>query len=114
MRFSQTYKAIITLSLLVVLNLVADSLSPPAHAQTAVTGALSGSVTASAAELKSDTFEVTVILGTTSTADIKVTPTATSTVVEVKTSDLPLVDTQNAALAATFTEQQIQDLPAPG
>jgi outer membrane receptor protein involved in Fe transport len=160
MRFSQIHKAILALSLLGVINLATNSLSPAAHAQTAVTGALSGvvadpsgavvpkanvvitdsatdakvtavtnaeghytvglmkpglyKITASAAELKSDTVEVTVILGTTAAADITVTPTGTSTIVEVKASDLPLVDTQNVALATTFTEQQIQDLPAPG
>jgi outer membrane receptor protein involved in Fe transport len=160
MRFSQIHKAILALSLLGVINLATNSLSLAAHAQTAVTGALSGvvadptggvvpkanvvitdsatdakvtavtnaeghytvglmkpglyKITASAAELKSDTVEVTVILGTTVTADITVTPTGTSTIVEVKASDLPLVDTQNVALATTFTEQQIQDLPAPG
>jgi outer membrane receptor protein involved in Fe transport len=160
MRFSQTHKALVMLSVFGVLNLATNLISPAAHAQTAVTGALSGVVadstggvvpkasvvitdsatgakvvaitnaegrytvglmkpglyriTASAAELKSDTVEVTVILGTTATADIKVTPTGMSTTVEVRASDLPLVDAQNVALATTFTEQQIQDLPAPG
>jgi Carboxypeptidase regulatory-like domain len=71
-------------------------------------------VTASAANLKSDTIEVTVILGTTATGDVRVTPTGTSTIVEVNESALPLVDTQNIALATTFTEEQIQDLPTPG
>jgi outer membrane receptor protein involved in Fe transport len=71
-------------------------------------------VTASAASMASDTLEVTVILGTTATGDIKVTPTGTNTVVEVSESALPLVDTQNIALATTFNEEQIQDLPTPG
>src|ERR1700677_1489337 len=121
MRFSQIHKAILALSLLGVINLATNSLSLAAHAQTAVTGALSGvvadptggvvakanvvipdsathskvtaatnaeghytvglmkpglyKITASAAELKSDTVEVEVILGTTVTADITVTPT---------------------------------------
>lgn len=71
-------------------------------------------VTASAASLSSDTLEVTVILGTTATGDIKLTPTSTNTVVEVTASALPLVDTQNITLATTFSEEQIQALPTPG
>jgi hypothetical protein len=71
-------------------------------------------ITASAESLKSDTVEVTVILGTTATGDIKVTPTGTNSVVEVSAADLPLVDSQNVVLATTFNEQQIQDLPTPG
>ncbi len=71
-------------------------------------------ITASAESLKSDTLQVTVILGTTVPADIKVTPTGSNTVVEVTSTSLPLVDTQNIALATTFNEQQIQELPTPG
>ena len=71
-------------------------------------------VTASAESLKSDTVEVSVIIGTTVPADIKVTPTGSNTVVEVTSTSLPLVDTQNVALATTFNEEQIQDLPTPG
>jgi outer membrane receptor protein involved in Fe transport len=71
-------------------------------------------VTASAESLKSDTLELTVILGTTVPGDIKVTPTGNNTVVEVTSTSSPLVDTENVALATTFNEQQIQELPTPG
>jgi hypothetical protein len=71
-------------------------------------------VTASATNLQSETLQVTVILGTTATADIKVTPKGDKTIVQVTSSDLPLVDTQNVALASTFSENQIQQLPTPG
>ena len=71
-------------------------------------------ITATAESLKSDTLQVTVILGTTVPADIKVTPTGSNTVIEVTSTALPLVDTQNVALATTFNEQQIQELPTPG
>ena len=71
-------------------------------------------VTAEAQNLNSDTLQVTVILGTTVPGDIKVTPTGSNTVVEVTSTNLPLVDTQNVALATTFNEQQIQELPTPG
>ena len=71
-------------------------------------------VTASADSLKSDTLQVSVILGSTVPADIKVTPTGSNTVVEVTSTSLPLLDTQNVALATTFNEEQLQDLPTPG
>jgi len=64
--------------------------------------------------MKSDTREFSVILGVTVSGDITVTPQGDNTVVEVSEGVLPLVDTQNVALATTFNEQQIQDLPMPG
>jgi Carboxypeptidase regulatory-like domain len=160
MRFNRLQNAVLGLSLLAVAGFVASNTAMVANAQSAVTGAVSGTVsdgsgavvpgatvvvidtatdskqvvksnaegrytvgllkpglykvTASAESLKSDTLEVTVILGTTVPADIKVTPTGSNTVIEVTSTALPLVDTQNVALATTFTEQQIQDLPTPG
>ena len=71
-------------------------------------------VTASADNMQSDTQMVEVILGTTVPADVKVTPTGNQTIVEVTSTSLPLVDTQNVALATTFTSEQIQELPTPG
>jgi len=71
-------------------------------------------ITASAESLKSDTLQVSVILGTVVPGDIKVTPTGSNTVVEVTSTSLPLVDTQNVALATTFNSEQIEDLPTPG
>lgn len=160
MRFSRLQNAVLGLSLLAVAGFLANTTAPIAHAQSAVTGALSGTVsdgtgavvpgatvvvvdtatdskqtvksnaegrytvgllkpglyrvTASAESLKSDTLQVTVILGTTVPGDIKVTPTGSNTVVEVTSTALPLVDTQNVALATTFTQEQIQELPTPG
>jgi hypothetical protein len=71
-------------------------------------------VSATSAGLQSETTVITVLVGTTLTADIKVTPTGDKTIVEVSASTLPLVDTQNVALATTFNEEQIQALPTPG
>jgi len=71
-------------------------------------------LTATAASLKSDTVQVSVVLGTTVPADIKVSPTGSSTIVEVSSTNLPLVDTENVALATSFNEEQIQELPTPG
>jgi len=71
-------------------------------------------VTATAAGLQSDTIEVSVVLGTTVPGDIKVSPKGDKTIVEVTSTTLPLVDTQNVALATSFNEQQIQELPTPG
>jgi outer membrane receptor protein involved in Fe transport len=71
-------------------------------------------VSASSSGLQSVTTQVTVLVGTTIPANITVTPTGNKTVIEVSASTLPLVDTQNVALATTFNEQQIQNLPTPG
>ena len=71
-------------------------------------------ISATAASLKSDTIQVSVVTGGTIPADIKVTPTGNSTIVEVSSTNLPLVDTENVALATSFNEQQIQELPTPG
>jgi outer membrane receptor protein involved in Fe transport len=71
-------------------------------------------VSASAAGLQSDTIEASVILGTTVPLEIKVTPKGDKTIVEVTSTALPLVDTQNVALATSFSETQIQELPTPG
>jgi outer membrane receptor protein involved in Fe transport len=148
------------MSLLAVAGFVANTMSPVASAQSAVTGGVSGTVsdatgavvpgatvvvidtstdakqtvktnaegrytvgllkpgtykiTATAESLKSETLQVTVVLGTTVPGDIQVTPTSNATVIEVTSTSLPLVDTQNVALATTFTEEQIQELPTPG
>jgi Carboxypeptidase regulatory-like domain len=71
-------------------------------------------VSASATGLQSETVQVSVILGTTVPADIKVTPKGDKTIIEVTSTNLPLVDTQNVALATNFSEEQLQDLPTPG
>lgn len=71
-------------------------------------------VSATAPGLQSQTSQMTVLTGTTIPGDIKVSPTANKETVEVTSSTLPLVDTQNVALATTFNEQQIENLPTPG
>ena len=71
-------------------------------------------VTATSAGLKSDTVQLTVIVGQTAPGDIKVTPTGDTQVVDVNATTQPLLDTQNVALITSFNEQQIQDLPTPG
>ncbi|HKF49071.1 MAG TPA: carboxypeptidase regulatory-like domain-containing protein [Terracidiphilus sp.] len=71
-------------------------------------------VNATATGLQSQSIQVNVLVGSTVPADIQVSPTGNKTVVEVTATSVPLLDTQNVALATTFTEQQIQDLPTPG
>lgn len=71
-------------------------------------------ISATTTGMQSETLQVAVLVGTTVPGDIKVTPTGDKTVVEVSSTSLPLVDTQNVALATTFNEQQIQELPTPG
>jgi hypothetical protein len=71
-------------------------------------------ISASATGLQSETVQVSVILGTTVPADVKVTPKGDKTIIEVTSTNLPLVDTQNVALATSFNEEQLQELPTPG
>jgi hypothetical protein len=71
-------------------------------------------ITATGAGLQSDTLQVTVLNGTTVEGDIQVKPSGSTTVVDVNASALPLIDTQNVALASTFNEVQLQSLPTPG
>ena len=71
-------------------------------------------LSASASGLQSQTIQATVILGTTVPIDIRVSPQGDKTIIEVTSTTLPLVDTQNVALATSFNAQQIQELPTPG
>ena len=71
-------------------------------------------ISATATGLQSVTVQVTVLVGTTSTGNVQLTPTADKSVIEVTASTLPLVDTQNVALATTFNSEQIQNMPTPG
>jgi len=160
MHLKKFQNAILGISFLAFCGVVATNNAPMAMAQSAVTGAVSGTVsdatgavvpnatvivvdtateskqtvktnaegrytvgllkpglykiTAAAESLKSDTLEISVILGTTVPGDIKVTPTGNNTVIEVTSTSAPLVDTQNVALATTFNAEQIQNLPTPG
>ncbi|WP_263350740.1 TonB-dependent receptor [Acidicapsa acidisoli] len=71
-------------------------------------------ITAISTGLKSDTVVVTVLLGTTVPGDIEVKLTGDSTVIDVNAATLPLIDTQNVALASTFNLEELQALPTPG
>jgi len=71
-------------------------------------------ISASASNLQSDTTQAAVAVGTTVEVDLKVSLTGSKTVVEVNASNVDLIDTQDVALATTFTEEQIQNLPTPG
>jgi Carboxypeptidase regulatory-like domain len=71
-------------------------------------------ISATAAGQQSTTSQINVLVGTTVAADIKITPSGDKTVIEVTSTSLPLVDTENVALATTFNEQEIQELPTPG
>lgn len=71
-------------------------------------------ISAATSGLQSQTSQVNVLVGTTVAANIQVTPSGNKTVVEVTATSVPLLDTENVALATTFTQEQIQDLPTPG
>ena len=71
-------------------------------------------INATGAGLQSDSIQVTVLTGTTVPGDIQVKPAGSSTVIDVSADTLPLIDTQNVALATTFNTEQVQSLPTPG
>ena len=71
-------------------------------------------ISANGAGLQSDTIQVAILIGTTVPGDIQVKPTGNTTIVDVNATTLPLIDTQNVALASTFNLEQIQSLPTPG
>ncbi|ACO31975.1 MULTISPECIES: carboxypeptidase regulatory-like domain-containing protein [Acidobacterium] len=71
-------------------------------------------VVASAQGLASTPQAVSVLVGQTPTVTLQVTPNAGSTTVTVSAQAAQLTDTQSPALITTFTEKQIQNLPAPG
>jgi hypothetical protein len=71
-------------------------------------------VSATVANFASDTVNVNVGLGSTTSADIKMVPAGTKATVEVNEADVPLLDTQNVALVTTLTASQLENLPAPG
>jgi hypothetical protein len=70
-------------------------------------------ISANGAGLQSDTIQVAILIGTTVPGDIQVKPTGNTTIVDVNATTLPLIDTQNVALASTFNLEQIQSLPTP-
>ncbi|WP_164981512.1 TonB-dependent receptor [Silvibacterium dinghuense] len=57
---------------------------------------------------------VAVTIGQTATSDLTVSPAGENTTVTVSAQAAQLTDTQSPALITTFTEQQVQNLPAPG
>src|SRR5579863_10550553 len=71
-------------------------------------------VVASGSGLTSDKFAATVLVGREAVADLKMTPTGGRQTVTVSASADQLIDTQSAGPVTTFTEKQIQELPAPG
>jgi len=70
-------------------------------------------VSAAAAGLKTDVSKVNVLVGQVAQADLLAKVQGTSEVVEV-TSQAAAINTENANLSATFSSQQVADLPAPG
>jgi hypothetical protein len=70
-------------------------------------------ISAIAAGLKSDFSRVTVELGQAKTVDLIAKLQATQEVIEV-TATAGLMQTDNANMAASFNESQLENLPAPG
>lgn len=55
-----------------------------------------------------------ILVGQTPSVNVTLTPGASSQNVTVSAQGAQLTDTQTPALVTTFTQQQVQDLPAPG
>ena len=70
-------------------------------------------ITADSPGLKSNTGRVQVAIGQVATVDLVLQPQASQTIVQV-TESVPLVQSDNANLATTFTSHQLENLPAPG
>ncbi|MBW4043574.1 MAG: carboxypeptidase regulatory-like domain-containing protein [Acidobacteria bacterium] len=71
-------------------------------------------ISATANGLESNKTTVVVLVGQTPNADITVNPAGSSQTVTVSAQTIPLTDTQTPSQITTFTEQQVQNLPAPG
>lgn len=71
-------------------------------------------VTVTAAGLSAAPTTVNVLVGQTLALDVSVTPNGANTTVTVSAQAAQLTDTETPALITTFTEQQVQQLPAPG
>ncbi len=70
-------------------------------------------VTVAAAGFQTSTLQVTVSAGVVSAGDVKLTVGQGTTTVEVTEAE-PLLHTESADLATTFSMQQVQSLPNPG
>lgn len=70
-------------------------------------------VSVTAAGFSSASNQVTVGVGSTTTDDLRVQVGQGNTTVEV-TAEPPIINTENADIATTFTAEQVQSLPNPG
>ena len=68
-------------------------------------------VSATTTGMQSETAQVTVLVGTTVGADIKVTPSGDKTVIEVTSTTLPLVDTENVAWLRPSMSSKSRNFP---
>jgi hypothetical protein len=71
-------------------------------------------VSAAAPGLSSTKTSVDVLVDQTFSLDLTVSPSGSNTTVTVSAQLAQLTDTETPALVTTFTEQQVQNLPAPG
>ncbi len=76
---------------------------PPAHYQ----------ISASSPGLKSDTGAVNITIGQVATVDLVLAPQTSQQIVEVTTT-VPLLQSDNANLATSYNQLQLENLPAPG
>jgi len=71
-------------------------------------------ITVTAPGFETTTATVQVSIGTVNTQDLKLAVGSASVSVDVTSTDVPLLQTDNADLSTTFSMQQVQSLPNPG
>ncbi len=71
-------------------------------------------VTVTAPNFSTTTLDLSVSQGSTASGNVKLTLGQNSTVVEVGANTVPLLQTEDAELSTTFTQEQVQALPNPG
>lgn len=71
-------------------------------------------VSASAANFNTAVANTTVAVGQTSAINVRLNVAQANQTVEVEANAVPLLQTENADMATTISEQQVQNLPNPG
>jgi hypothetical protein len=71
-------------------------------------------ISVTAPNFETTTVGVNIELGSTASGDIKLTVGKTSTTVEVGADTVPLLQTEDAQISTSFTQEQIETLPNPG
>ena len=71
-------------------------------------------ISVNAPNFETTTVGITIAQGSTTSGNIKLTVGKASTTVEVGANTVPLLQTEDAQISTTFTQEQVQALPNPG